>query len=60
MIDSGKKNMNSPHLSYFNKKNLNLLFSKHNFYEFISGNLNSLDINNSLRFNNLLIPFLKE
>ena len=35
------------------KKILNLLFSKHNFYEFISGNLNSLDINNSSRFNNL-------
>ena len=55
-----QKNMNSPHLSYFNKKNLSLLFSRHNFYEFKSGNLNSLDANNTLRFNNdnniLLIP----
>lgn len=54
-----QKNMNSPHLSYFNKKNLNLLFSKHNFYEFISGNLNSLDINNSSRFNNLFDSVFK-
>tara|TARA_B100000886_G_scaffold192335_1_gene132445 strand:+ start:810 stop:1637 length:828 start_codon:yes stop_codon:yes gene_type:complete len=54
-----QKNMSSPHLSYFNKKNLNLLFSKHNFYEFISGNLNSLDINNSSRFNNLFDSGLK-
>ena len=55
-----QKNMNSPHLSYFNKKNLNLLFSKHNFYEFISGNSNSLDINNSSRFNNLFDSVFKE
>ena len=48
-----QKNMNSPHLSYFNKKNLSLLFSRHNFYELQSGNLNSLDANNTLRFNNL-------
>ena len=48
-----QKNMNSPHLSYFNKKNLNLLFSKHNFYELKSGYLNSLDANNSSRFRNL-------
>ena len=48
-----QKNMNSPHLSYFNKKNLSLLFSRHNFYELKSGNLNSLDANNTLRFNNL-------
>ena len=48
-----QKNMKSPHLSYFNKKNLSLLFSRHNFYEFKSGNLNSLDANNTLRFNNL-------
>ena len=48
-----QKNMNSPHLSYFNKKNLCLLFSRHNFYVFKSGNLNSLDANNTLRFYNL-------
>ncbi len=48
-----QKNMNSPHLSYFNKKNLNLLFSKHNFYELKSGNLKSLDANISSRFSNL-------
>ena len=48
-----QKNMNSPHLSYFNKKNLSLLFSRHNFYELQSGNLNSLDANNTSRFNNL-------
>ena len=48
-----QKNMNSPHLSYFNKKNLSLLFSRHNFYELKSGNLNSLDANNTSRFNNL-------
>ena len=48
-----QKNMNSPHLSYFNKKNLNLLFSKHNFYELKSGSLNSLDANNSSRFSHL-------
>ena len=48
-----QKNMNSPHLSYFNKKNLSLLFSKHNFYELKSGYLNSLDANNTSRFNNL-------
>ena len=41
------------HLSYFNKKNLNLLFSKHNFYELKSGNLKSLDANISSRFSNL-------
>lgn len=54
-----QKNMNSPHLSYFNKKNLSLLFSRHNFYELKSGNLNSLDANNTSRFNNLYNSTLK-
>ncbi len=54
-----QKNMNSPHLSYFNKKNLNLLFSKHNFYELKSGYLNSLDANNSSRFRNLYDSYFK-
>jgi len=55
-----QKNMNSPHLSYFNKKNLSLLFSKHNFYELKSGNLNSLDANNTSRFNNLYNSTIKK
>lgn len=55
-----QKNMNSPHLSYFNKNNLDLLFSKHNFYVFKSGFLNSLDVNNSSRFSNLYDSTLKK
>ena len=48
-----QKNMSSPHLSYFNKKNLNLLFSKHNLFEVKSGYLRSLGLNNFSRFKNL-------
>ena len=48
-----QKNMNSPHLSYFNKNNLDLLFSKHNCYVYKSGYLDSLDVNNYSRFSNL-------
>ena len=54
-----QKNMNSPHLSYFNKRNLTLLFSQHNFCEVKSGYLKSLDINNFSRFNDLYDSTLK-
>ena len=48
-----QKNMSSPHLSYFNEKNLKQLFSKHNMEKVISGFLDSLSFNNYERFKNL-------
>ncbi len=48
-----QKNMSSPHLSYFNQENLNKLFLKHNFHNFQSGYLDSLDTKNYQRIKNI-------
>lgn len=48
-----QKNMNSPHISYFNSNNLNKLFSKHNFVNIQSGYLNTLEYNNHRRIGNI-------
>ena len=48
-----QKDMSSPHLSYFNKKNLNKLFKTHSFENVKSGFLDSLCLNNYERIRNL-------
>ncbi len=48
-----QKNMNSPHLSYFNHNNLNKLFSKHNFTSIQSGYLDTMEVNNYHRIQNI-------
>ncbi len=48
-----QKNMSSPHLSYFNKENLDKLFHKHNFYNFQSGHLDSLSTKSFDRIKNI-------
>ncbi len=48
-----QKNMNSPHLSYFNEKNLKQLFFNNKFINIKSGALDSLSMNNFERFRKL-------
>lgn len=48
-----QKEMSSPHLSYFNRKNLKKLFIKHKLNEIQYGHLNTVDIKNFRRFINL-------
>ncbi len=48
-----QKNMSSPHLSYFNKENLDKLFFKHNFYNSQSGYLDSLSAKSFDRIKNM-------
>ncbi len=48
-----QRNMNSPHISYFNSSNLDKLFLKHNFIKFQSGYLNTLEYNNYHRIENI-------
>ncbi|MEE2695407.1 MAG: class I SAM-dependent methyltransferase [Pseudomonadota bacterium] len=52
-----QKEMSSPHLSYFNRKNLKKLFLKHKLYETQCGSLDSLDMKNYRRFRNLFKSF---
>ena len=48
-----QKNMNSPHISYFNISNLNKLFFKHDFVNIQSGYLDTIEYNNYHRIKNL-------
>lgn len=48
-----QKNMNSPHISYFNYSNLNKLFLKHNFTNTQSGYLDTLEHKSFHRIKNI-------
>ena len=52
-----QKGSSSPHISYFNRENLKLLFLKNNFELIESGNLETLSINNYDRFKGLFKSF---
>ena len=49
-----QKDLSSPHLSYFNKYNLEMLFKKHNYELIHLDTLNSIDKNNFERLNSTI------